>query len=604
VEHSPSELKTALENVEWEGAAAQEPMRAWSALNAVATSLRETNPAAADAVTILGHVIGMVLDPERWDAPYSPLMNFGDRRTAIPEDLSDRDLGFLESLLPELEPTQLSARIADVLFIRTLDKSRKYGFARESVHRWRDLGLSGDLSRDGEQGWHRAAQIAARFKMVDEIDQLSKIALEAIRTMGGLDAWQVARAARRAGYARDFAQEIASLLHNHSDLADPHLRREVLAESASWSRIAGAEVSVADIQQEIGDSWWAEAKERRLRSHLIARDFFGNAYNDYRSTQRSLRSNRTAKRLRRLPRIIREEGVLSLEEMTPISSGPIDLTLLRDMAQRATARADTLDALAQWFAGVPLDTFDAAAAQAQKGAQDAPFAHLITRSAVAGDGRKVHSTDSDKQRLGVSEAIWAQMIRDHGFKIGLLTAGYIWPALQEFSALRKLTRGDFEVIVRSSPFVPVEQEWHYANVLYNGYYGRLSDALFMLAPVMEACVRACLQRAGIETRAIRMDDTEIEPGLSALMELDGVDEALGKDLAWNIRALYCGPLGPNLRNRVAHGLMGHEESGGGEALFAWWFAFRLAFVPYYNVARPNGPLIQEEEAAADVQPEE
>jgi hypothetical protein len=41
-------------------------------------------------------------------------------------------------------------------------------------------------------------------------------------------------------------------------------------------------------------------------------------------------------------------------------------------------------------------------------------------------------------------------------------------------------------------------------------------------------------------------------------------------------------LGQNLRNRVAHGLINDAEAESPEMLSAWWFAFRLAFVPYYN----------------------
>lgn len=63
------------------------------------------------------------------------------------------------------------------------------------------------------------------------------------------------------------------------------------------------------------------------------------------------------------------------------------------------------------------------------------------------------------------------------------------------------------------------------------------------------------------------------------------DSVLGEDLAWNIRALFCGPTGPNLRNRVAHGLLDEAESGGDAALYAWWMAFLLAFTPYYHAVR-------------------
>ena len=86
------------------------------------------------------------------------------------------------------------------------------------------------------------------------------------------------------------------------------------------------------------------------------------------------------------------------------------------------------------------------------------------------------------------------------------------------------------------------------------------------------------------------------------MELPGADEVLGMDLAWNIRALYCGPLGSNLRNRVAHGLISSDEANSVAMLNAWWLALRLAYIPYYN-ARQQGAETAERSAAKTVENE-
>ena len=72
-----------------------------------------------------------------------------------------------------------------------------------------------------------------------------------------------------------------------------------------------------------------------------------------------------------------------------------------------------------------------------------------------------------------------------------------------------------------------------------------------------------------------------------------------KDLAWNIRALFCGPLGPNLRNRVAHGLVTRAEAESTASIYAWFFAFRLAFVPYFNAVRGGGEAVDAGSAGKD-----
>lgn len=581
--HSSSDQVKAIQGVDWDGFISEEPLMAYGHLQEFATQIERDTPASS-AINTVAKVCGMMLNPDRWDRPYSPLMQIKDRRTALPEDLTYEEIEFLSQLLPTLPHTLVTAQIADVISLRSSDKARRFEYAKEAVTRWITVGLPDGLPQNEEQGWRRAIEISLRFRLNDEVDQLETLALERIRAGEVVSAWQVAQMVRQAGIGRDSAVEIASVFVSGAQgIEDLHLRREVLAEARGWLKIEADEEAVARIDELIGDLWWEEAKARRSDSHHIARDCYGNAYNQYRRVRRSLRSTKTVKRIARLPRKIREEGQLSLDEMQFHESGPIDLTPLRELADHVLSEEDTIRALAKWFANAPLDSIEAAQDAAITAMREHPVQHLFSRTTLDADGRTIHKSTSPQARGGIPGEVWAEIVRNLSLKIGVLAQGYIWPVLAKMSTERKLTISDFRVMIRASPFVPPNQEWFFATALYNGYYGRLAESIYMLVPAMEACVRACLQRAGIETRNIRADDTEIEPGLSALMELDGVDQALTPDLAWHIRALYCGPLGPNLRNRMAHGLLTEEESKGSSVLYAWWLAFRLAFIPYFNL---------------------
>jgi hypothetical protein len=44
------------------------------------------------------------------------------------------------------------------------------------------------------------------------------------------------------------------------------------------------------------------------------------------------------------------------------------------------------------------------------------------------------------------------------------------------------------------------------------------------------------------------------------MELPEIETIFGKDLSFEIKALFCDPFGPNLRNELAHGLLDYEEA--------------------------------------------
>lgn len=582
MEYSAAELVAALRDVDLSELATLEPLRAMSFLRDLASGYPDESCPHV-ALSLLSVVAGMVLKPDRWEAPYVPMMQFSDRRTLLPEDLTDLQLDFLSQIAPYVPHGLFHAQVLDVLFVRARGTDQGFGLARQVVDAWIAVGLDGDVDREEEQGWRRAIEIALRFRLSSQVESLVMIALEQIRGERAVVAWRAARALHESGAGREHAEVVLSRLQQLADVGDDiRFKREILELARRWASSGGGSAEVAAIEQQIGDLWWAEAKQREASSHFIARDCYGSAYNQYKRVERSRRSERTNRRLTRLPRIIREQGELALGEMELIESDPIDLSVLREQAEEVLKEDNALSAMASWFARMPLDSAKAARTAAEQSMAEHPIQHLFSRTTVASDGRTVQHSVNARGQGDVPSDVWSEMLRNLELKIAMLAQGYIWPTLVELSTRHKLSLDDFALMVRSSAFVPPEQARHYALALHNGYYGRLSEAIFMLAPTIEACVRACLQRAGIETRNIRADDTEIEPGLSALMEMDGVDDALTPDLAWNIRALFCGPLGPNLRNRVAHGLLSEADSGGGHVLFAWWLAFRLAFVPFFN----------------------
>jgi hypothetical protein len=73
--------------------------------------------------------------------------------------------------------------------------------------------------------------------------------------------------------------------------------------------------------------------------------------------------------------------------------------------------------------------------------------------------------------------------------------------------------------------------------------------------------------------------------MSALVVLPEVREIFGNDMAFELKALFCVPEGPNLRNNLAHGLLGMGASQSVFSIYAWWLGLRIAFNTYWNATR-------------------
>ena len=88
-------------------------------------------------------------------------------------------------------------------------------------------------------------------------------------------------------------------------------------------------------------------------------------------------------------------------------------------------------------------------------------------------------------------------------------------------------------------------------------------------------VRIALQTAGQNTQKIGDDGVQSEKGLGSLASLGATADLLGGDRAFELKALFCEPIGPNLRNTVAHGLLDDDVAGSAYSLYAWWWVLRL-----------------------------
>lgn len=92
------------------------------------------NESVKEDLALLARVCSPILDFRKKGTPYVPHINLSDgRRTPVPEDLTDSELRRLSEMLPGIDDARLSARIADVLWIRK--------FGRDKCQSYRDLAI-------------------------------------------------------------------------------------------------------------------------------------------------------------------------------------------------------------------------------------------------------------------------------------------------------------------------------------------------------------------------------------------------------------------------------------------------------------------------------
>ncbi|WP_165371504.1 DUF4209 domain-containing protein [Pseudolysobacter antarcticus] len=163
------------------------------------------------------------------------------------------------------------------------------------------------------------------------------------------------------------------------------------------------------------------------------------------------------------------------------------------------------------------------------------------------------------------------------------------PAIDILRAEHTFTLQDFVDLAGACPLIPPGREGLVGKGLLAGLNGDFDVALHLLSPQVEHFVRFHLKQSGVLTTRVDAAGIENEIGLSSLMDLPSVDDVLSANLAFEIRAMFCNPHGPNLRNDVAHGLLDDNQANSLPSAYAWWMVFRLVFVSWWNSRRPATP---------------
>ncbi len=533
---------------------------------------------------LLATVAWFMANGDDWTNPYGPFATFGDRRSPIPADFATEDIAALAAVAELIPSLILRSRVLDVVAIAGDPALRPARHAAQ-LQALADHGVTSEAMTHAAEQWDRGLAVGVRFRGVAsaQLDEIERQLVEAATTSadGGL----AVRAARVLGdhqLGRQHAAAIAAHLAGHAGGIESIAAQHTLEVAAEWYRRAGdperaEETTYAIVQRLIAEADASEAFRASIHLEM--------ALKILRTLPRTARERLSVANLpTELARRIRESGAAAIGQMKVFSTESGDLGDHVAGLLAAIRSDDPIESVRR-FAGIqPLASPSAARTEAEELQRRSPLSSLATRRTLSSDGRTVYRspTRDDAMIYGEKAATWEGMIQHYQLRVNLL-GGIVLPrAWRQLSTDHRLHIGDFQALAAGSAIVPSTHEGVFARGLHYGYSGDFGAALHLLVPAIEALVRLHLANAGERTSVIGADGNENEIGLSALMENERVVDIFGEDFAFELRALMCGPIGPNLRNEVAHGLIGDTAFSSGTSVYLWWLTLKLVFTPYWN----------------------
>jgi hypothetical protein len=576
----------------------------WEIFSTAARSATEGGQVERGKVLwLLADACSMMLSSASVNEPFKPFMDFEDRRSVIPEDFSNSDIQFFAEIVDLLDNVRLKARLAELVWMKGSPRNARFALIAIDAYRSFPFEIKSWVG-GADECWRRALKLALMLKTGagERVKQMEDAILEAFNQTthqdGFLAIW-LADLLKSNGLGRDnradVASELESFARKFETEADFRSAREYFSSAADWYKSAGNQVKASEVTACDAECWVKMANARlatESSAHAVAASFYESAIQTYRTIPKSKRHALGVNtRLDELRKLLNDAGENAAAGMQPIKSPGADITELIEYARGTVRGKQAKDAL---FAFANIHSFAKADELREKvlaRLRQSPLQSLFGRTTVSADGRVIakqppislHGEPNDGDELRIR----AEMIRDHTFSIGLVVQGVIWPALEVLLLEHRLQESDFVSLAGQSPIVPKGRSGLFGKALFAGYEKDFISALHILIPQIEHMVRIHIKRSGVKTTNLDKDGIENENGLSTLMSLAETKNVLGKDLTFELDAIFCDATGPNLRNELSHGLLEENAFSSVYAIYAWWLALRLIHNTWWNAAHPT-----------------
>lgn len=543
----------------------------------------ETNTKLRKSLFLLSNICSPMIDLESRNEPFKPFMIIGNERSFLPIDLTKEEILYLLSIVDGDFPPILKARIADILWIYSTPKNKKY--SEIAIENYISIDICDDFFEpDIYVFWERAVMLAKqtrnsslieniKLKLLNEIDHPSTNwdfhLLKIIKIFDNTDLDK--------GLNHELAEKLLEKQKEFNHEQQFHIAEQYLESAAKLFKKAGnSEDSYRSL------AFLAQATEnhgdyRKNESTMVANSFYKLALQRYREISKTHRNTlQIDKKLDTIQEKITQTGLLITDELQLISTKEIDISDLQEhYANHVKGKQTAFESLL-YFSGVSSCNFESIWKSTEKNINNYPISSLFGATSVSPNGRKISSIPPlDLDGNNRDEVILKNAIKNFGIHIHLAVEGCILPALNQIQEEHIFPKDFLVDLCKLSDIVPEKREILVANALYQGFEWDFRSAIHLLAPQVENMVRQLLKRNGLVTTHTDPNGIENEMGLSSLVSIVGAREILGDDLWFELQAVFTDSLSANLRNEVGHGLLDDDTSNSLYSVYAWWMVLRL-----------------------------
>lgn len=545
---------------------------------------------------LLSDVFSMYLDPADRKEPLKPMLVYGSISFASVKEFKAEEIDFLKGLVDKLGDCCSRARIADLLWEYGRPKDRRY--AIKAVEAYLDIPLDRCTWYKGAwDAWYRAIVL---IRCIGEGGKLSVVENRLIDLFDqseigdGYFRLRLVRLLMAGDIGAGFIDKVTSGLVDYAECFTKfEMSRGYLEGAKNWCRRMRGKYCgdknfldkrVCEIDCKISESYISEASlyaEMSPPNHTAAAVLYEHALQSYKGVPRKFRAEYGVDDLiQDVERKRKASSRLSSSEMVCVPASTVDLREVVDAAVRCVSGKSVNEAIVALALISRAATKDLFISDVKNQIQEPGIGLLLGVNYKDSDGRVIAKRlplDVSGSEANCNRRLEEQMVID-AYKsfIDVSVRGQIAPAMQRIKEEHDYSAVDFVGMCKKSTLIPDDRATVFGKGLFFGWCGDFEVALHLIVPQIENMVRVQLSRKGVSTTTLGNDGIETENSLSALMESDKIVDIFGSSLSFEIKNLFSDQYGPNIRNRIAHGLLEENWFGSPQSVYAWWVGLRIA----------------------------
>lgn len=555
----------------------------WTSLsNSARKEIEEGNDKIGKVLWLLAEVCSLMLKPSDLQSPYVPVAVWanGTRSVAV-EDFTEADITFFENIVEECKNNMLQARIADLLWLLKAKKNIRH--LEIAVENYMKLPIDNDISvRNTKECMERAIRLTILAKRpLQEIQKFLLKIFEESKFDDNFDCLDINELLLVSKI--DISQNLKVLekLELFAEESENKVgfwkAREYYQAVRTWYGKMSNYENVNRLTVNIAENFVKEA-EHQKSLHMAAAKFYENSIQEYRLIPvKDRESFNVDKRIHEIYQLMAKSNQLVHTQMQVISSDPIDISELVNIAESSIEGKSIHEALLNFVNITYISDFDKLKKSSEKRLNSSLFSRLFGATYYSADSRVIAKTEGGLDNSGEAyeSQLEAQIQREYSIDIDLSTKGSIFPAFDQLLLEHTISRDYIQSICLNSSIVPRDRAIIWAEGLYFGFEENFLVSTHLLIPQVEHLIRVILKQNDIKTTVLEPNGIEIEKGLSTLIEDPILEKVLDKNLVYELKFLLTKAIGYNLRNNVAHGLSSRNVFNSIQAVYLWWFILRL-----------------------------